>query len=236
MKLTFTKLDTYKACPLRFRLKYQAKLPEAPLRSRNLSLILHRSLQAFLFQARRDPSLNTLLRTYENHCPQPQDLKQQQRYQEGRQALEAFHREQGDRLATAVALEQDFLIDVAGIEIAGRLDCALETEAGLELLDFKFTSQVPASLDSLQLQLYALGRSGPQSGHWLHRRHPYLLLPEAGEASLLAWGRGSHPGRPKAGERLGTAAARRTGIRPQRRTLVWYVQLSVVLPDPAAAP
>jgi CRISPR/Cas system-associated exonuclease Cas4 (RecB family) len=157
MKLTFTKLDTYKACPLRFRLKYQAKLPEAPLRSRNLSLILHRTLQAFLFHARRDPGLHALLRAYETYCPQPQDLKQQQRYQEGRHALEAFHREQGDRLATAVALEQAFSVYLAGIEIAGRLDCALETEAGLELMDFKFTSQVPPSLDPLQLQLYSLG-------------------------------------------------------------------------------
>ena len=46
---------------------------------------------------------------------------------------------------------------VEGVEITGRLDCALETEAGLELIDFKFTSVVPEAPDPLQLQLYALG-------------------------------------------------------------------------------
>jgi hypothetical protein len=60
MRLTFSKLDTYNKCPLRFRLRYQEKLPEALGRGRNLSLILHKTLEAFLFHARRDSSLETL--------------------------------------------------------------------------------------------------------------------------------------------------------------------------------
>jgi CRISPR/Cas system-associated exonuclease Cas4 (RecB family) len=71
--------------------------------------------------------------------------------------LEAFHWREGHRLATAVALEQNFTARIEGVEVTGRLDCALETEAGLELIDFKFTSQVPEAADPLQLQLYAWG-------------------------------------------------------------------------------
>ncbi len=44
-----------------------------------------------------------------------------------------------------------------GTEITGRLDCALETEDGLELVDFKFTKEVPETLEPLQLQVYSLG-------------------------------------------------------------------------------
>jgi len=47
-----------------------------------------------------------------------------------------------------------------GVEVTGRLDCALETEAGLELIDFKFTSQLPQDHDPLQLQLYPWGLKG----------------------------------------------------------------------------
>jgi CRISPR/Cas system-associated exonuclease Cas4 (RecB family) len=157
MRLTFSKLDTYSKCPFRFRLRYQEKLPEAPRRSRNLSLILHQTLESFLFQARRDSSLERLLRAYEIRCAPPQTPEQERRYQEGRRALEAFHWQEGQRLAAAVALEQSFSVRVGGVEITGRLDCALETEAGLELIDFKFTSQIPPDSDPLQLQLYALG-------------------------------------------------------------------------------
>jgi putative RecB family exonuclease len=157
MRLTFSKLDTYSKCPLRFRLRYQEKLPETPRRGRNLSLILHQTLEAFLFNARRDSSLETLLRAYKIRCAPPQTPEQERRYQEGRRALEAFHWREGQRLASAVALEQSFSVRVGGVEITGRLDCALETEAGLELIDFKFTSQVPQNPDPLQLQLYALG-------------------------------------------------------------------------------
>jgi len=157
MRLTFSKLDTYSKCPLRFQLRYQEKLPETPRGGRNLSLILHKALEAFLLNARRDSSLATLLRGYENRCAPPETPAQVKRFQEGRHALESFHRREGHRLASAVALEQRFAVWFEGLEISGRLDCALETEAGLELIDFKFTSTIPEDPDPLQLQLYSAG-------------------------------------------------------------------------------
>ncbi len=157
MKLTFTKLDTYRKCPLRFRLRYREKLPEVAMGGRNLSLVLHQTLQAFLFNARRDSSLDNLLRVYAAACPIPKNPKQEQRYAEGRRVLEAFHWREGSRLGKAVALEQKFSVMVEGVEITGRLDCAIETEDGLELVDFKFTKEVPETVDPLQLQVYSLG-------------------------------------------------------------------------------
>ena len=131
MKLTFTKLDTYKKCPLRYRLRYQEKLPEVARGGRNLSLVLHQALRSFLFTARRDASLEALLRAYESRCPLPQDSKQEQRRQEGRRVLESFHWQEGARLAKAVALEQKFSVVVEGTEVTGQLDSAIETEEGL---------------------------------------------------------------------------------------------------------
>ena len=157
MKLTFTKLDTYRKCPLRFRLRYQEKLPEVAMGGRNLSLVLHQALKAFLSNARRDASLDNLLRVYAAACPTPKNQKQEQRYAEGRRVLEAFHWRVGSRLGKAVALEQKFAVMVDGVEITGRLDCAMETEEGLELVDFKFTREVPETVDPLQLQVYSLG-------------------------------------------------------------------------------
>ncbi len=158
MKLTFSKLDAYGKCPLRYRLRYHDKFPETPRsRGRNLSLILHKTLESFLYNARRDPSLDALLQAYENRCAPPETPAQERRFQEGYRALEAFHWREGHRLATAVALEQRFSVQAKGIEVTGRLDCALETEEGLELIDFKFTSSVPEDPDPLQLQLYAWG-------------------------------------------------------------------------------
>ena len=157
MKLTFTKLDTYRKCPLRYRLRYREKLPEVSMGGRNLSLVLHQTLRTFLLNARRDTSLEALLRAYKALCPLPQSPKQEQRYAEGRNVLEAFHWQEGARLSSAVALEQKFSVIVGGTEVTGRLDCAMETEEGLELLDFKFTRDVPETIDPLQLQVYAVG-------------------------------------------------------------------------------
>ncbi len=189
MRLTFSKLDTYNKCPLRFRLRYQEKLPEASGRGRNLSLILHKTLESFLFNARRDSSLAALLRAYETRCAPPQITEQERRYQEGQRALEAFHWREGQRLASAVALEQSFSVRVGGLEITGRLDCALETEAGLELIDFKFTSQVPQNPDPLQLQLYALGLqevtgATPDTLTYYYLRQEQRIFFPGGEAAL----------------------------------------------------
>jgi CRISPR/Cas system-associated exonuclease Cas4 (RecB family) len=189
MRLTFSKLDTYSKCPLRFRLRYQEKLPEAPRRGRNLSIILHKTLESFLFHARRDSSLATLLRAYETRCAPPQTPEQERRYQEGRRALEAFHWREGQRLVSAVALEQSFSVRVGGLEIIGRLDCALETEAGLELIDFKFTNHVPQDPDPLQLQLYALGLQDvtgatPDTLTYYYLRQEQRIFFPGGEAAI----------------------------------------------------
>ena len=125
MKLTSSKLDTYSKCPLRFRLRYQQKLPDAPRGGRNLSLILHKTLESFLYKARRDSSLDALLQAYENRCAPPQTPAQLRRFEEGRRALEAFHWSEGHRLSSAVALEQRFSVREDGVEVTGRLDCAV---------------------------------------------------------------------------------------------------------------
>ena len=189
MRLTFSKLDTYSSCPLRYRLRYQERLPEAPRRGRNISLILHRVLETFLRNARRDPSLEALLQAYENRCAPPQTPEQERRYNEGRHALEAFHWREGHRLATAVALEQNFSVRMEGVEITGRLDCALETEAGLELIDFKFTSAVPEDPDPLQLQLYAMGLKAvagatPDTLTYYYLRQEQRICFPGGEAAI----------------------------------------------------
>lgn len=186
MKLTFSKLDAYGKCPLRYRLRYHEKMPETPrIRGRNLSLILHQALESFLYNARRDPSLDALLQAYENRCAPPETPAQERRFQEGYRALEAFHWSEGHRLATAVALEQRFSVREAGIEVTGRLDCAMETEAGLELIDFKFTSSVPEDPPSAAATL----RLGTKGSNWIHRRYPHLLLPPTGTTGIFPRGR-----------------------------------------------
>ena len=97
---------------------------------RNLSLILHQALRAFLFKHPAGLQPGALLRAYKAHCPAPQDAKQEQRYSEGWHVLEAFHWREGARLAKAVAPEQKFLVMVEGVEVTGRSDCAMETEEG----------------------------------------------------------------------------------------------------------
>jgi RecB family exonuclease len=98
-------------------------------------------------------------------------------------------RPQGQRLASAVALEQSFSVRVGELEIIGCLDCALETEAGLELIDFKFTSQVPQNPDPLQLQIYALGLqevtgATPDTLTYYYLRQEQRIFFPGGEAAI----------------------------------------------------
>ena len=89
-------------------------------------------LESFPYNARRNSSLNTLLQNYENRCAPPQTPAQQQRFEEGYRALEAFHRREGSRLSTAVALEQRFSVrentETYGCEFLRGIDIALESD------------------------------------------------------------------------------------------------------------
>src|SRR6476620_10459359 len=66
MLLSYSKLNTYQQCPLRYRFTYLDRLPRRPRRLFRTAKRVHHALMSWLVYARSgQPSLSEALRTYE---------------------------------------------------------------------------------------------------------------------------------------------------------------------------
>src|SRR5438128_8699048 len=88
MHLSYSKLNTYRQCPLRYRLTYEDRLPRRPRRLFRAARRIHHALMVWLTYAQRGvPSLPEALRAYDQawdseRQPAVRDL---QEYAEGEQ-------------------------------------------------------------------------------------------------------------------------------------------------------
>ena len=162
MLLSYSKLQTYRQCPLRYRFTYLDRLPRRPRRLFRMAKRLHHALMTWLVYARSgQPSLAEALRTYEHawgvaEQPEARDTRE---FLEGVELLQAFHEANIGRPCCPAYLEQKFEIDAGGHRLTGILDRVDLTEDGFEVIDYKmdreWRSQAEVDAD-LQLGIYAL--------------------------------------------------------------------------------
>src|SRR5947208_7613906 len=86
MHLSYSKLNTYRQCPLRYRFTYQDRLPRRPRRLFRAARRIHAALMSWLTYARHGtPSLVEVLHAYDrawdaDRHPEVRDLRE---YAEG---------------------------------------------------------------------------------------------------------------------------------------------------------
>jgi len=167
VNLSASRLVTFERCRHAYQLKYQRRIPEAPIRASQLGLALHATLADFYsWPAYRGfPGMAVLLDSWTvalakyqlTERQQEQGWKYLQTYYE--HYLEPLNGQWIEPLATEGRMEADFLIGGLRFHATGRYDRLdfLEGE-GLHLIDYKLNETTPTdslALD-LQLGLYAL--------------------------------------------------------------------------------
>jgi RecB family exonuclease len=162
MLLSYSKLNTYRQCPLRYRFTYLDRLPRRPRRLFRMAKRVHHALMTWLVYARSgQPSLAEALRTYENAWgveAQP-ELRHAREYLEGVELLEAFHEANVGRPCAAAYLEQKFEVEVGGHRLTGAMDRVDLTDRGFEVIDYKMDRELRSQAEvdrDLQLGLYGL--------------------------------------------------------------------------------
>jgi putative RecB family exonuclease len=162
MHLSYSKLNTYRQCPLRYRLTYQDRLPRRPRRLFRAARRIHHALMVWLTYAQRGaPSLPEALHAYDRawdgeRQPEVRDL---QEYAEGEQILRAYHAANSERPCAPVFLEEKFDIRLGAHRLTGAIDRVDAGESGYEVIDYKLDREVrpqPEVNKDLQLGLYHL--------------------------------------------------------------------------------
>jgi RecB family exonuclease len=162
MLLSYSKLNTYRQCPLRYRFTYKDRLPRRPRRLFRAARRVHTALMTWLTYARDGaPSLAAVLQAYDRawdgeRQPQVRDLRE---YGEGEEILREFHEANWERPCAPVFLEQKFEISLADHRLTGAIDRVDAGASGYEVIDYKLDRELRTQRavdDDLQLSIYHL--------------------------------------------------------------------------------
>ena len=169
LDLSASAIQTYETCPLKYKLKYDWRLPEdatAPLQYGNA---MHLALKAYFdgVRAGRPPDEETVIACFLDEFAKAsigEPFQREMYERNGRQQLAAFLR--SDLAAPAgkiLQTEKRFAIEIGGVRVHGRLD-RIDSLGGHDVFVADYKTGRPKTQDdadeSLQLSIYALAARG----------------------------------------------------------------------------
>jgi DNA helicase II / ATP-dependent DNA helicase PcrA len=169
LELSYSQLDDYLACPLRYRLRHELRVPTPPHHALVVGNALHQAIAADLLSRVRGRSIGEggVMAAYSAHWRSEGFLSREHedaRYEAGARALRRFvEAEPFSRDRELVAVEQAFSFRIGRDLVRGRYDLVTrEADGGIVITDHKSSDVREArrardrARDSLQLQVYAL--------------------------------------------------------------------------------
>lgn len=167
LKLSFSRVDTYQTCPLKFRFAYIDKLPSRPGPELSWGSSIHAALEAWWDQKLPEPPpVETLWQALYDHwddagfegMARDEKLKW---YTHARDVLQRHHERFASAYQPAVATEEWFELDLGDdILVVGSIDHVTRTESGgIGIVDWKTNRKAKNRrhvAGSLQLAVYAI--------------------------------------------------------------------------------
>jgi DNA helicase-2/ATP-dependent DNA helicase PcrA len=164
--LSVSQIETFKDCPLHYKLKYIYKLPTTPSASISFGVSIHNTLKEFV-----DTTIGTtkkdILSLFKKNWTEEGYLNKkhkQEFYKEGENYLLEFLKKGYDKKTKTLATEQKFVIPLdKTLKIGGTIDRVDDLGGGgFEVIDYKTGANVPTQKEvdkDLQLSFYALATS-----------------------------------------------------------------------------
>jgi putative RecB family exonuclease len=164
LRLSYSSISTYEACPARYRFQYEERLPTSPSPALAFGESLHRALYRFHDRpVPVAPPLPELLEILDAEWVSEgyRDPSEERLYREhARQVLARYHKEVAGSFRVPAALEFRFTIEVEGVQVTGTIDRMDRIPGGgYEIVDYKTSRRLPpqAVVDrDLQLSVYHL--------------------------------------------------------------------------------
>ena len=168
--LSYSQIETFKTCPLHYKLKYIYKIPTPLSASLSFGIAMHSALNNFydLVSGGEKPSEKLIHRLLkESWINEGFRSKSHEKkfFEKGKTYLSGFLKEGFDPGVTTLKLEEPFLLPLPAkkgerpLKIGGKIDRVDRFGSGIEIIDYKTGATVPSQKDvdkNLQLSFYAL--------------------------------------------------------------------------------
>jgi len=166
-RLSFVRVEDYLVCPLKYKFRYDMRVPILPHHAIVFGRVLHETIHGFLRQRMkgRDAGVEAVVEDYRKKWVNEGFLSREHeelRKEAGERALRLFYRREEESGSRPGFLERPFRWQERGLRFSGRFDRIDFEDAGAVVIDFKTTesaSQKEAdrtAADSLQMDVYAL--------------------------------------------------------------------------------
>ena len=164
LTLSFTQVDTYRSCPLKYQYGYVYQIPTKPTPQMQLGNNIHRALEWFgqRLMAGQTPALKELLAFYEETWRSEgyaDPLREAKDKAYGRQLLTRYYEVNRERFTPPRFVEKPFLLKVGDVKVRGFIDrIENQSDNRVEIVDFK-TGKPKTEVtegDRLQLNIYAM--------------------------------------------------------------------------------
>jgi DNA helicase-2/ATP-dependent DNA helicase PcrA len=171
--LSVSQIETFKTCPLHYKLKYIYKLQTPPSASISFGVSVHNTLKEFFEIEKKKANKNSILNIYKENWIEEGYLNKKHKeefYKKGETYLLGFLKNGYNPKIKTVSLEEKFTLKInndlrssLAIKIGGTIDRVDDLGSGrYEIIDYKTGANIPSQKEvdkDMQLSFYALAVS-----------------------------------------------------------------------------
>lgn len=183
--LSYSQIETFRICPLHYKLKYIYKIPTPPSSSQSFGNTFHITMKTFYEAVGRGekPTEKLMYKLLEeNWIPEGYLGKKHEKdsIEKAKKFLKHYLKTYFDPKVGPAAMEQPFAVSLSGLRVGGKIDRLDVHDGTLEIIDYKTgataLSQAQADND-LQLSIYGLAATSINEP-------PFARTPEKVKLSL----------------------------------------------------
>lgn len=161
--LSYSQIETFRVCPLHYKLKYIYKIPTPQLAAQSFGTSMHLALKDF-YASEKDKSLKNFLRLLKQDWISDgyqTKTHEEKMFKKGLMYLTDYYKNQFDPKTKSVMFEQVFTLPInPSLRIGGKIDRVdLLPDGKIEIIDYKTGANIPTQREidkDLQMTFYAL--------------------------------------------------------------------------------
>lgn len=168
--LSFSQIETFKTCPLHYKLKYILKVPTPPSAAQSFGSSLHATLRDFFLAVKTGdkPTEKLIYEVLERNWVREGfsgKVHEKKFFEKGKLYLSGFLKQGFNYKNLPVVMEEPFTIPLndkkgRGIRVGGKIDRVdILADGSIEIIDYKTGATIPSQAEvdnNLQLSFYAL--------------------------------------------------------------------------------
>lgn len=165
MRLSYSGIDTYQTCGLKYKFREIDKLPEPKSKEAVFGTLVHSTMKFIHDPALLSPTLEQALDHFSKNWKSDiwaNELEERTAFTQGIEMLQRYYQNNQPDRARIVALESRFGIEIEGGDgnkhvLSGIIDRIDKTDDGYEIIDYKTARKMPSQekVDTdLQLTIY----------------------------------------------------------------------------------